>query len=140
MYEYLLVKYKHPPFVIKTKWTYRRGPKANLAVLGEPLRTSLWVEIQETRLSNGEWKRKLKRVSKFSDKISVVLTQNTIRDYEKVRRIISELGIRYEFLFFDTQMQKLYEILPSGEKIEIRLKDGKIQRVQVAERINKYMK
>jgi len=121
VHNYLLAKYQYPPFVVRTKWTYRKGPKANLAVLKEPLRTSLWVEVQVRRLTCRDWKRKLKRASKFSDNILVVLTQNTITDYEMIRAIVSEFGIVCQFLFFDTRIQKLFEVRSNGEKVEIRM-------------------
>jgi len=73
----------------------------------------IWVEVQDTKLSNESWKKKLKKiVEKFHPKILyVAITENLSSDLLTVFDLVSKSLTNYRFSQVDTKKNLIYDFV-----------------------------
>ena len=92
---------------------YGGRARADIALITErpPIaRVEIWVEIQDTKLSKANWRKKLSTVSKTFDPkdLYVAITENLSSDLLSILEIVSDVLDRFKFFLIDTKKEMIY--------------------------------
>ena len=112
---------------------YGGRARADLALIIEkpPIAlVEIWVEVQDTRLSEKGWKNKLLRISerfKPGD-IYIAITENLSSDIFSILDVVSKYLKKYKFFLVDTRKEMIYNfVLKNGiETYKIKISKSKI--------------
>lgn len=127
--------------------TYGGRARADLALILEkpPVAViKIWVEIQDTRLTKINWKRKLGRiVERFNPKnIYVAITENLFLELFSIIDVVSKTLDRYEFFLIDTKKELIYNFLWKEEmKVhKIYFEKGKMVKKKIEISLNRFLR
>jgi len=117
---------------------YGGRARSDLAVIIEkhPLaEVAIWVEIQDTKLSEIGWRKKLAKVAEtFRPKSTyVVITENLSSDSLHILNTVSKILSKYDFYLVDTKKTLIYNLV-WGKKVElyrIEVKNSEIRKRRI---------
>jgi len=127
---------------VKDIWSHRFRPRADLAVIRLPqISTLVWVEVQDSILSEGQWKEKIQWSSKMSEELFVVITPNLINDLSAIRDIMKGYCKKSRLFIADPRAKTLVSVSPDGTKAQIEFDSvGKILERRVKDKLNAYFR
>jgi hypothetical protein len=124
---------------VKDVWTHRYRPKADLAVVKLPeIKTIIWVEVQDTKLSEKSWAEKIQWSVKMCEELFVVITSNLIKDLNLIKKLLSHHSRPHKIFVFEPRSQKLFRITSDGKWKIIEI-NSKITEKEVQHKLNKYI-
>ena len=126
---------------VKDVWSHRFRPRADLAVVKLPqIMTLIWVEVQDTRLSNDQWDEKIEWSSRMCEKLMVVITPNLLQDLPMIKNILNNYNREHELFIADPKLNKLFRISPDGGKMQINVgKNGKIHEMKIRNKLSNFL-
>ena len=124
---------------LKDVWSHRFRPRADLAVVKLPeIMTLIWVEVQDTKLSEDLWGEKIKWSAKMCEELFVVVTMNLIKDLNVIRKLLNFFAPKHKLFVVDSGSQELFRIASNGKWLAISINDKIIEK-ESKHKLDKYI-